>query len=164
MMRRLQRIARSWSGRLADKLGRRGGAAVELAFAFPVLMLLFGVVVDYGLMLRREAQLGAGVANAAQFASLSGAEVSSATLQSITQASSWLTGAAATASAATCHCPSGTPRVLGPAVVCTATCTGGATAARYISINGSYVYSPLFPGLDGMKPKTLTHSAAVMVR
>jgi len=157
----------SWrhpSRRRASWLGRRAAAAVEVAVAFPIVIILFGNLVDYGLMLRRHAQLAAGVGNAAGYASEIGASVPTATLQSITTASSWLAGANAIATAATCHCPSGTPRTLGPALVCTATCPDGAVAQRYLTVTGSYTYTPLFPQVIGATPRTLTHAATVMVR
>ncbi len=65
------------------KLGRRGAAAVELAIALPITAVLLGNLVDYGMMLRRHAQLAAGVANAASYASRSGADASTATLSGI---------------------------------------------------------------------------------
>jgi Flp pilus assembly protein TadG len=152
----------SWRG--TSRLGRRAAAAVEVAVAFPIVVILFGNLVDYGLMLRRHAQLAAGVGNAAGYASEIGASVSTTTLQSITTASSWLAGATAAATAATCHCPSGSPRTLGPALVCTATCPDGAVAQRYLTVTGTYTYTPLFPQVIGVAPRTLTHSATVMVR
>jgi len=145
-------------------LGRRGAAAVELAIAFPIVLVLLGNVADYGLMLRRHAQLTAGVGNAAGYASRVGAEVAAATLQSIATRSSWLAGATASVSAVSCHCPAGTPRTLGAAVACTATCPDGAVAQRYLTVTGTYSYSPLFPEVIGPAARTLTHSATVMVR
>jgi Flp pilus assembly protein TadG len=150
--------------RLAPRLGRRGAAAVELAVAFPIVLILFGNLVDYGLMLRRHAQLAAGVGNAAGYASEVGAGVALATLQSIATSSSWLSGVSAVATPEACHCPSGTPRVLGPVLQCTATCPDGAIAQRYLTVTGTYTYTPLFPQVIGSAPRVLTHSATVMVR
>ncbi len=150
-------------GRSRPLLGRRGAAAVELAVALPVAAVLLGNIVDYGTMLRRHAQLAAGVANAASFAARTGADVSTATLIGITSSSSWLAGASASASAAACHCPSGTPVVLGAAVACTATCLDGGVAQRYVTITGSYPFVPSFP-LTAGGARTLTHSATVVVR
>ncbi len=146
------------------KLGRRGAAAVELAIALPLTAVMLGNLVDYGMMLRRHAQLAAGVANAASYAARSGAGVSTATLSGIATSSSWLTGATASATAATCHCPSGTPRALGTAVVCTATCADGGTAQRYMTVTGSYSFVPSFPLVSAAGPRTLSHSATVVVR
>jgi len=149
---------------MTGALGRRGAAAVEVAIAFPIVLILLGNVVDYGLMLRRHAQLAAGVGNAAGYASRVGAAVATSTLESIATSSSWLAGATASASAVSCHCPAGTPRTLGAAVVCTVTCPGGAVAQRYLTVSGTYSYSPLFPDVIGPAARTLTHSATVMVR
>jgi Flp pilus assembly protein TadG len=146
------------------RLGRRGAAAVELAIAVPIVAILLGNLVDYGLMLRRHAQLAAGVGNAASFAARTGASVSTETLRTITTSSSWLTGASATATAPACHCPTGMPRALGAAVACTATCADSAVAQRYITITGTYAYTPTFPQVMGASARTLTHRATVVVR
>jgi Flp pilus assembly protein TadG len=144
---------------------RRGGPVVEVALAFPLLLVVVGNLVDYGLMLRRNAQLANGVSNAAQYAALKGAEVSVTTLQSIANSSSWLTGATASATAAACYCPSGSPRItLGTAVACTATCDSGQVAQKYVTVTASYAFSPTMPGVTGLGARTLTASATVMVR
>lgn len=145
-------------------LGRRGAAAVELAVALPITAVLLGNLIDYGLMLRRHAQLAAGVANAASYASRGGATVSAETLMGIATSSSWLAGATASASAPSCHCPGGTPRTLGTAVACTATCAGGGVAQRYVTITGTYIYTPNFPLVVTGGARTLRHSATVVVR
>lgn len=145
-------------------VGRRGAAAVEVAITFPIVLILLGNVVDYGLMLRRHAQLTAGVGNAAGYASRVGATASAATMQSIATSSSWLSSATASASATACHCPAGTPRTLGAPVACTFICTDGAAAQRYLTVTGTYAYTPLFPQVIGPAARTLTHSATVMVR
>ena len=119
---------------------------------------------DFGLLLRRRAQLATGVSNAAQYASLSGSGVSAATLQTITTTSSWLASATATASAPACYCPTGFPITLGAAVGCATTCASGASPAQYLTITATYVYTPLFPSIAYMTSKTLTQSATVMVR
>lgn len=149
---------------MAMRIGRRGAAAVELAVAFPLVLVLLGNLVDYGLMLRRHTQLATGVANAASYASRTGADVATGTLQSITTSSSWLTGATASATAATCRCPSGTPTTLGAEVACSVTCASGGTAQKYLTVTGTYPYVPTFPYVVGAGTRTLTHSATVMVR
>ena len=145
-------------------LGRRGAVALELAVALPVTAVLLGNIVDYGTMLRRHAQLAAGVANAASYAARAGAAVLPATLTGIATASSGLAGATAGASASSCHCPSGAPVVLGAAVACTATCPGGGVAQRYVTVTGSYAYVSSFPLAMTGAARTLTHSATVVVR
>jgi Flp pilus assembly protein TadG len=137
---------------------------MEVALAAPVLLLLLGNLADYGLMLRRHAQLASGVANAAQYAALTGASVSVSTLQAVANASSWLPGATSTAMAANCYCPSGSPATLGPAVSCEAPCSSGTAPQRYVTVSASYVYTPIMPGPTGLTATTLTSSATVMVR
>ncbi len=144
--------------------GQRGAAAVELALAFPVVLILLGNIVDFGLVLRHHAQLAAGVANAGLYASKAGAGVSADALRGVATASSGLSGATATVSAAACYCPAGTPRTLGAAMACTATCSDGAVASKYLTISGSYAYSPLFPAVSGPGLRVLSYVATVMVR
>lgn len=155
---------RAWGKTAWRKMGRRGAAAVELALAFPVLALVFGNVVDYGLMLRQRAQLATGLSNAAQYATLTGSGVTTAMMQSITTASSWLTGATASASNSACYCPSGFPVTLGSAVSCTSTCGGGGAPAKYVTITANYTYTPFFPDLSGLTSRTITQTVTVMVR
>jgi Flp pilus assembly protein TadG len=143
---------------------RRGSAAVEVALGAPVMLLLLGNLADYGLMLRRHAQLASGVANAAQYAAMTGASVSASTLQSVANASSWLPGAASTAVAASCYCPSGTPAALGPTVSCETPCGGGTSPQRYVTVSATYVHTPIMPGPTGLTATTLSSSATVMVR
>jgi Flp pilus assembly protein TadG len=142
----------------------RGSAAIEVALAFPLLLMVLGNLADYGLMMRRHAQLATGVANAAQYASMSGASASAELLQGIANASSWLPGASASAGAAACYCPSGTPPALGSAVACTTTCGSGQLAQKYVTITASYIYTPMMPGPTGLTATTLTSTAKVMVR
>jgi len=149
----------------AFRSDRRGGPAVEVALAFPMLLMVLGNLVDYGLMLRRNAELANGVSNAAQYASLKGADVAAATLQSIATSSSWLTGATASANAAACYCPTASTRfTLGTAVACTTTCTSGQLAQKYVTVTASYPFVPTMPGVTGLGNRTLTAAATVMVR
>jgi hypothetical protein len=144
--------------------GRRAAASVELAVAFPAILVLLGNIADGALMLRRHGQLAGGVANAAAYAARIGGDVVPATLQSIATSSSWLTGATASVSAVACHCPSGTPRSLGTAVACGAACADGSTAAKYVSISATYSHTPMFPNVIGAGARTLSHSAIVMLK
>lgn len=152
------------TGRAALGRDRAGWASLEVALAFPVLLLLLGNLADYGLMLRRHAQLASGVANAAQFAALTGAQVSAGTLQTVAAASSWLPGAASAAVAASCRCPTGTPAMLGATVACDAACSGGTAPQRFVTVSASYVHVPIMPGPTGLTATTLSSSATVMVR
>ena len=135
-----------------------------MALAFPVLLLLLGNLADYGLMLRRHAQLASGVANAAQYAALTGADVSATTLQTVANASSWLPGTASAALSASCFCPTGSPAVLGTAVACGAPCASGTAPQRYVTVSATYVHTPIMPGPTGLTATTLSSSATVMVR
>lgn len=155
---------RALKARLMARLGRRAAATVELAVAFPAVVLLLGNIADGALMLRRQAQLAGGVGNAASYAARIGGGVAPATLQSIATGSSWLAGASATVSAVACHCPAGNPRTLGAAVTCGAACADGSSAARYVAISATYNHAPLFPSVIGAGARTLTHSATVMLK
>ena len=150
--------------RLLAPLGRRAAATVELAVAFPAVLVLLGNIADGALMLRRHAQLASGVGNAASYAARIGGGVSTATLRTIATNSSWLAGANATVSVVACHCPTGTPRVLGAAVACGAACADGTTAAKYVAISATYAHTPLFPSVIGAGARTLAHSATVMLK
>ena len=145
-------------------LGRRAAATVELAVAFPAVVVLLGNIADGALMLRAHGQLAGGVANAASYAARIGGGVATGTLQTIATNSSLLTGASASVSAVACHCPSGNPRALGAAVACGSACPDSSAAAKYVTISATYNHTPAFPSVIGASARVLSHNAVVMLK
>lgn len=135
---------------------QRGVAAVEFAVIAPMLLLLLGGVVDFGLIMSGRSKLANAVAQAVQTALLTGPGVTQATLQSVVQTGSTNSGLTPTVTVtggAACYCISGSPAALSSTSTalsaqntCTGTCpTGSIGPAVYVVVAASYVYSPLMP-------------------
>jgi Flp pilus assembly protein TadG len=144
-------------------LGRRGVASIEFAIAIPVVLVLMGWLYDISNLLIARVQLSNAVANAGGYALLAGTTVSGATLTGIVQTSGMLAGATATVSGPACYCVAYTPTHLTSAT-CGVTCSNGVTAGTYVTVNGSYTYVPLLPGLSSMTSTVVTESVSVKLQ
>lgn len=144
--------------------GRSGVAALEFALLCPVLLLLLGGLSDFGLAFHSAMQLANGVANAAQYAFLVGANVDAKTLLDIVTSSSGLSNVHSSTIGPYCYCPSGSPPTLGNAVTCGTTCPDGGVAGTYITITASYTYTPMMPGFQYVGDATLSQSATVRLK
>ncbi len=152
---------------------RDGLAAVEFALISPVLLLLLGGVIDFGLMMSGRSQLANGVAQGVQYALLKGASASAATIKNIIQAGSSRSGVkpavSVTVTGPACYCLSGQPAVLsaGPAALsATYACTGncpvaGVVPQAYVVVIASYTYQPLVPFYSHLTSPTVTETVTV---
>jgi Flp pilus assembly protein TadG len=146
-------------------LGRRGAAALEFALMFPVLLTMIGGVADFGLALWSRGRLSDAVTHGASYAFIAGPGVATATVRSAVQkaADASLTGTTVSVNGPTCFCNSGTP-VTSTSAVCGSTCTGGVAAGKYVVINASFTYAPIFPLYRTVASTTLNESAVVRVQ
>lgn len=169
------------NGRAPSLTGnRRGVAAVEFALIAPVLMLLLGGVIDFGLALAGRSQLANGVAQGVQYALLTGPSVvgtgsASNTVQSVVKAAALRSGVTGTVTVTVvgprCYCVSGQPATLGTApnllsgtYTCTGTCTSPSMApGAFVIITASYVYQPLMP-LSQLVTPTLSETVTVRLQ
>lgn len=142
---------------------RRAVAAAEFAIAVPVVLALMAWIFDFGTMERRRAQLVTGVANAVQYAVLTGTSVSTATLISVAQKTSMLTGATATVAGPGCYCTLYSPTRLS-AATCGVTCGNGNNAGTYVTVTATYTFVPTLPGLSHITNTTLTESRSVLLQ
>jgi Flp pilus assembly protein TadG len=140
-----------------------GVAAVEFALCAPLMLMMLAGISDLGLAMRSKMLLVIGVDNATTYAILTQGSATSATLKAIVQDASSLTGVSANASAVTYDCASGTPATL-VAATSTTTCASGAVAGQYVTITGSYTYTPLMPGYSFVANTTLSDTATVQVK
>jgi Flp pilus assembly protein TadG len=161
-------------------LGNRAVAALEFAVVAPVVVFFLAAASDYGLAWWSKGCLTTAVAQGAYYAFRTGPTVTTANLVTLVTGSSSLTGVTATASDPTaCYCPtgittSGTTTVaaaLGPAVVCTTTCTDPYVSTvflapgNYLTITANYTLTGLF-SLTGLitKGKQISVSATVRLQ
>jgi Flp pilus assembly protein TadG len=161
---------------------RRGVAAVEFAIIAPVLLLLLGGVVDFGLALATRSQLANGVAQGVQYALLTGPSVTGTSVQSVVRAAALRSGVTGTVTVTTtdssaahhagpaCYCVGGEPATLSAyatmsgTYTCTGTCPSPDMAPGvFLVITASYVYQPLMP-LSQLVTPTLSETVTVRLQ
>jgi hypothetical protein len=144
---------------LSLPIDRRGVAALEFALVAPVLLLLLGGVVDFGLLIAGRSQLANGLAQGVQYALGQGPSVSAATVQKVVKEGSSLAGVRPLVNVMVegpaCYCVSGFPASLmlsGPVDNSNYTCPGvcptqaGSTLPGiYVKIIATYNFQPLMP-------------------
>lgn len=154
---------------------RRGVAAVEFALIAPMLLLLLGGVVDFGLIMSGRSKLANAVAQAVQTALLTGPSVTQATLRSVVQTgatNSGLTPTVTVTGSPACYCVSGSPAALSSTSTalsaqntCTGTCPTGSTGpAVYVVVAASYVYSPLMPLYSQLSSPVISQTGTVRLQ
>jgi Flp pilus assembly protein TadG len=136
---------------------RRGIAAVEFALVAPVLLMIFGGIADFGLLMVGKSQLSNGVDQGVQYALAVGPSVSGSAVKSLVQADAPLAGlvpaVTAIVTGPACYCTSGTPvalvtpsTALSASNTCTGTCANtGVAPGAYIIITATYFYQPIMP-------------------
>lgn len=150
----------------ALRRARRGTAALEFALLTPLLLAFLGGVTDFGLVTIARSQLANAVAQGAQYAILTGTDVSPTTIKTLVQKASPLNNLTATvtpAAGAACYCISGSPLALVSAT-CTATCPDGTAPGEYLTISATYTYNPIMPFYSKMASTTLTEKAQVRIQ
>jgi len=150
---------RSWH-LLSD---RRGVAALEFAVIGPLLLLIFGGLTDMGLATRCKSQLAQAVASGAQYAFKVGPTVTAASVQSMVQASTTLSGVVATVSGPKLGCVSGSPATLGGGTAGTA-CSDGTQPGTYVVIAATYTYNEIMPLVSTFMSTALQQSVTVRLQ
>jgi Flp pilus assembly protein TadG len=143
--------------------GRRGSAAIEFAIACPVMLTMFGGLVDFGLAYWDKGMLANAVAQGAYYAYLTGPSVSGATIQTMVQKASKLSGVSATVTGPACYCISGSPLALA-AASCNSTCGDTTTAGSFVQISATYTYSSILPLYSKLNNPTLTETTTVRLK
>src|SRR5688572_25301572 len=119
---------RSWkpSGRPRLAADCSGNIIIEFALALPILTLLTLGLLDLGRYSMQKSAMLQGARAGAQYGVIAPTE--EANINSTAQTATGLAGVTATNSVF-CECVSGTE------VVCSTTCSGGATIRRYVRVN-----------------------------
>lgn len=156
--------------------GRSGVAAMELGLVAPVLILLLVAMADFSVVFHKEMQLSAALAAGAEYAFTAGQTESGTALT--TDVSNFVnTISAVTLSsvsssynggliAADYYCVKGSPPVYSGPFLSGYPCTdgSGSTAGRYISISGSFTYTPIFKTDSKFLPTTFSQSVLVRLQ
>jgi Flp pilus assembly protein TadG len=109
---------------------RRGNLMIEFALALPILFLLLVGLLDLGRFSLQKSAMLQGAREGAQYGIM--ASDDTANINTTAQNATGLTGVTAT-NTVFCECSS----AAGTTVSCGATCTGGATLKKYITVNTS---------------------------
>ena len=140
------------------RLGRRAVATVEFALVTPVLMMFVGGLADFGLELAAKGKLINAAAQGAQYAYLN-PTTTGASIKTMVQTSSTLSGVTATITGPAYYCITGTSTA--PTLTASSAgkvCADGTTAGYFVKIVASYTYAPLMPNWSGLLSTTLTQT------
>ncbi len=146
----------------------KGGAIVEFAFIFPILLSLIGGVADFGIFLWRRGQLANAVTYGTHYAFLAGNGTGANTniKNAVTSvASASLTGATITVTGPACYCVTGANPPTMTASTCGVNCTGTTVKPGYfVNIQASYAYTPIFSVLARYLNTTMYESVTMRVQ
>jgi Flp pilus assembly protein TadG len=126
---------------------RSGVAAIEFAFAAPILVTALVGIVDVGMGLYKQMQLVNAVEAGVQYAMTNG--WNSTQIQNVVVNATDLAAVNATpAPTKSCGCPSSATIVT---ATCGSACASGSLAGTYITVNAQFAYTPVipFPGFGG---------------
>ena len=145
-------------------IGRRGSAAIEFAIACPVMLLMFGGLVDFGLAFLDKGMLANAVAQGAYYAYLTGTSVNGTTIQTMVQKASKLSGVSATVIGPACYCITGAPLALVAAACTTPPCGDTTTPGSYVQITATYTYRSIMPFYSKLNNPTLRETTTVRLK
>jgi Flp pilus assembly protein TadG len=141
----------------------RGVAALEFAFAVPLLVLLLGGVTDFALAFWTKGVLASSVAQGAQYAFLAGPGVSVQAVEGIVAQKLSLPASNVMVTAPACQCVGGTP-VAATSQACGQTCPDGTTAGPTMIISASVTYRAMLPLFSQVANPVLVESATVRLK
>jgi Flp pilus assembly protein TadG len=143
---------------------RRGSAAIEFAIACPVMLIMFGGLVDFGLAFLDKGMLANAVAQGAYYAYLNGTSVNGTAVQTIVQRASKLSGVSAIVTGPACYCITGSPLALVAAACTSPPCGDTTTPGSYVQISATYTYSSILPFYSKLNNPTLLETTTVRLK
>jgi Flp pilus assembly protein TadG len=141
-----------------------GVAAIEFALLMPVLVMLFLGVADFSMAYHDQLQMSSALSAGAEYAFTQGQTESGSTLDTDVQTfvnsiistnlknatatvTVYYNGASADGVSTNCYCVNGSPPTYtSQGTTCGSSCSdaSGSTGGKYVSINGSLTYTPMF--------------------
>jgi Flp pilus assembly protein TadG len=148
---------------------RRGLAALEFALTAPLLFMILGGVIDFGLIMVGRSRLANGLAQGLQYALSTGAGVKAADISAAVRGGSSRAGltevVAVSVTGPACYCVTGSPATLGTrsalsaSNTCTSTCPVPANGPGvFVTITATYTYQPLLPLFSNLTSPTVTQT------
>lgn len=162
--------------RLSLRADRRALAALEFALVSPLLLCLFGGIIDFGFLVVGRSALANGMAQGVHYALQKGPPVSLSTIQEIVRQGSALAGLRPVVEVSNpvlaCYCLSGTPASLTYSdlatsnFTCSGTCAGSAetTPSIYLTFSASYSFTPIMPLYSYLASSTVQQEAKVRLQ
>ncbi len=148
-----------------------GVAALEFAIIAPVLLMMFGGIVDFGRFLIGKGQLANGLAQAVGYALQQGPSVAPSVIAKMAKDASARSGVNASVTVSiigpACYCISGQPAVLSATSTstCTSTCPASSvSSSAYLIISTRYTFAPLMPFYDMLLPTQIMETATVRLQ
>ena len=141
-------------------VNEKGTAAIEFGLVGTMLSLLLLGLIDFGMGYWEQIQVGNAARAGAEYAIFNG-WASSGITTAVTSATSLSSISATPAPTQTCGCPSASGGIT--TATCGASCTGGATAGSYVTVNAKASYTTLFSYPGVTSPLTLTASVTVRI-
>lgn len=153
---------------------RRGVAALELGLVSPILITMLVGVSDFSIVYHKQLQLSSALLAGSEYAQNKGQSETGTTLSNdvanFVQTISNVTLSSVTSSvnggliATDYYCVSGNPATYTGPYSNGALCTDGSTAGQFISISGSYTYTPIFRANRAFLPGTFTQSVIIRLQ
>jgi Flp pilus assembly protein TadG len=141
----------------------RGVAAIEFALIIPVLLMIFGAVVDFTLAFWTKGLLANSVAEGAQYAFLAGPSASASLIQGIVRQTLSLGATSVTVTGPTCYCIGGMPAAPTGAG-CAQSCPDSTTAGTYMTISAQFTYQSILPFVNQLGNPNLLETATVRLQ
>lgn len=142
---------------------RRGNVMLEFTLALPILFLLLVGLLDLGRFSLQKSALLQGAREGAQYGIF--APTDSANINTTAQNATGLTGVTGS-NVVFCECSD----ALGTTVLCTATCSGGATLKKYITVTTTASFSSVlgsattaFGSFGSWTPPTSATASVTMI-
>lgn len=136
-----------------------GVSAIEFALVVSILCVLVLGILDFGVGFWEQMQVGSAAVAGADYAVKNGYD-SSAIQTAVTSATGLSAIEASPAPSQSCGCPDATAGII--SATCGASCSGGGTAGKYVTVNARVSYTTIF-GWPGI-PQPMTLTASTMVR
>lgn len=141
----------------------RGLAAVEFALCFPVLLVALAGLGDFSLAYWTKGLLANSVAQGAQYALLTGPQVSTLSVRDIVRQKLRLSVSDVDVSQPSCKCVSGTPATARQQT-CGVPCLSGSLPGTYMTISARYTYTSLSPLYSQLANPVLTETVTVKLK
>ena len=137
---------------------RRGNIAVEFALILPVLLVLIGGLIEYGVLTYDRSSIESAARAGAQFAFSGGYDANKVELTVRSASSVSLGPSDSVTSSVFCECTDSTP------ITCGGTCSNGGPNRRFIKVSVTKIHHSWLPFMDLLIPAQVAASATMRMQ